>query len=83
MISGSVVSNLTGQPISGATVSLGPGGLTATTNGNGAFSFANLKPGSYTMTTTAALYATDTRTVTVAAGQTATVTVRLRLLGLL
>lgn len=83
MISGTVVSNLTGQPISGATVSLSPGGLTATTNGSGAFSFTKVQPGSYTMTTSATLYATDTRTVSVAAGQTLTVTVQLRLLGLL
>jgi hypothetical protein len=39
--------------------------------------------GSYTLTTSAALYTTNTQTVSVAAGQTLSVTVRLRtILGL-
>jgi hypothetical protein len=69
--------------MSGANVSLSPGGLTTTTDANGVFSFANLTPGTYTLTVSATLYQTSTQTVTVAAGQTLTVTVRLRtLLGL-
>jgi hypothetical protein len=83
VISGTVVSNLLGTPISGATVSLSPGGLTTTTSGNGAFTFPNVKPGTYKLSTSAALYTTNTQTVSVAAGQTLKVTVRLRtLLGL-
>src|SRR5205814_10619275 len=67
-------------PIAGATVSLSPGGLTTTTNGNGAFTFANVNPGTYKLSTSAALYTTNTQTVTVAAGKTLNVTVRLRTL---
>jgi iron complex outermembrane recepter protein len=83
VITGTVVANLTGLPISGARVSLGPGSLTATTNGSGAFTFPNLKPGTYTLTTSAALYTTSTQTVSVTAGRTETVSIRLRtILGL-
>ena len=83
MITGTVVSNLTGAPISGATVSLSPGGLTTTTNGTGGFTFSNVTPGTYTLAVSAALYATSTQSVTVVAGQKWSTTVRLRLLGLL
>ena len=73
--------NLTGLPISGATVTLG--GLTTTTNGNGAFTFPTVVPGSYTLTVSATLYTTTTQTVGVAPGQTVTLAIRLRtLLGL-
>ena len=51
--------------------------------GSGAFTFQAVKAGTYTLTTSAALYTTSTQTVNVAAGQTSNVTVRLRtLLGL-
>jgi Carboxypeptidase regulatory-like domain len=77
------VSNLLGTPISGATVSLSPGGLTTTTSANGAFTFQRVNAGSYTLTTSAALYTTNSQTVSVTAGQTSSVTVRMRtLLGL-
>ena len=83
VITGTVVSNLLGTPISGATVSLSPGGLTTTTSANGTFTFQAVKAGTYTLTTSAALYTTNTQTVNVSAGQTLKVTVRLRtLLGL-
>jgi hypothetical protein len=62
---------------------LGPAGPTTTTNGNGAFYFSKVKPGTYTLTVSAPLYATSTQSVTVAAGQTVSVKVSLRLLGLL
>ena len=76
------MANLTGLPISGATVTLGS--LTTTTNGNGAFTFPSVVPGSYTLTVGGVLlYQTSTQSVSVAPGQTVTVTVRLRtLLGL-
>ena len=76
------MANLTGLPISGATVTLGS--LTTTTNGNGAFTFASVVPGSYTLTVGGVLlYTTSTQSVSVAPGQTVTVPVRLRtLLGL-
>jgi hypothetical protein len=81
MVSGTVVANLTGLPISGATVTLG--GLTTATNGNGAFTFPSVVAGAYTLTVSATLYTTSTQTVSVAAGQTVSVTVRLRtILGL-
>jgi hypothetical protein len=77
------VANLTGAPMSGATVTLSPGGLTTTTNGNGVFTFPNLTPGTYTLTVSALLYQTNTQTVTVAPGQTWSATIRLRtILGL-
>ena len=83
MITGTVVANLTGAAISGATVSLSPGGLRTTTNANGGFTFTNVTPGTYTLTVSSGLYQTSTQSVTVVAGQTWSTTVRLRLLGLL
>jgi hypothetical protein len=83
VITGTVVANLTGLPISGASVSLSPGGLTTTTDGNGVFTFSNVTPGTYTLSVSATLYTTSAQTVTVAAGQTVTLSIRLRtLLGL-
>jgi hypothetical protein len=77
------VANLTGLPISGATVTLSPGGLTTTTGGNGAFTIKGLTAGSYTLTVSAPLYTSSTQSISVVAGQTLTVTVRLRtILGL-
>ena len=81
MVTGTVVANLTGLAISGATVSLGS--LKTTTNGNGAFTFPTVVPGTYTLTVSATLYTTTTQTVGVAPGQTVTLAIRLRtLLGL-
>lgn len=77
-ITGTVVSKLTGLGISGATVSLSPGGLTATTGANGAFTFPSVNPGTYTLTVTAPLYTSATKTVSVDEGQTLTLTIRLR-----
>jgi hypothetical protein len=83
VITGTVVANLTGLPISGAAVSLSPGGLSTTTDGNGVFTFPTVTPGTYTLSVSAPLYTTSTQTVTVAAGQTLTLSIRLRtLLGL-
>jgi hypothetical protein len=83
VITGTVVANLLGLPVSGATVSLSPGGLTTTTNGSGVYSFPNVAAGTYTLSVSAALYQTSSQTVTVAASQTLTVNIRLRnLLGL-
>jgi hypothetical protein len=83
VITGTVVANLTGLPISGASVSLSPGGLSTTTNGNGVFTFPNVTPGTYTLSVSATLYTTSTQTVSVAAGQTLTLSIRLRtILGL-
>jgi len=83
VITGTVVANLLGVPISGATVSLSPGGRTTTTNSSGVYSLTNLAAGTYTLTVSAPLYQTSSQTVTVAAGQTLTVNVRLlNLLGL-
>ena len=81
MVKGTVVANLTGLAISGATVSLGS--LSTTTNGNGAFTFPSVVPGTYTLTVSATLYTTTTQTVSVSPGQTVTRAIRLRtILGL-
>jgi hypothetical protein len=81
VVTGTVVANLLGLPISGATVTLGT--LTTTTNGTGAFYFPTVTPGSYTLSVSAPLYTTSTQTITVTAGKTETLAIRLRnLLGL-
>jgi hypothetical protein len=81
VVAGTVVANLLGLPIGGASVSLGS--LTTTTNGNGAFYFPTVNAGTYTLSVSAPLYTTSTQTVSVAAGQTVTLSVRLRtILGL-
>jgi hypothetical protein len=81
VVTGTVVANLTGLPISGATVTLGS--LTTTTSGNGAFSFPTVNAGTYTLSVSATLYTTLTQSVSVAPGQTVTLSIRLRtILGL-
>jgi hypothetical protein len=72
---GSVTGTVTagGSPVANATAVLD--GRTATTDANGAFSFANVDPGSYTVTVTAEGFICDPRTTTVTAGQTSTVDV--------
>jgi uncharacterized membrane protein len=62
--------------IPNATVSLSPGGMTTTTDVNGAFSFA-VNAGTYTVTASAPAHQPASQTVTVAAGQRATVELKL------
>jgi hypothetical protein len=69
-ITGTVTENVTGNPIAGATVSYSGG--SATTNGSGQYTLANVPPGSYTVSAGAAGYAGQAQSVTVTAGATAT-----------
>lgn len=62
-----------GSPIQGATVALD--GRTATTDANGAFTFTDVGPDSYTVTATADGFTCDPQTTTVSAGQTSMVDV--------
>lgn len=57
------------QPIPGAVVTL-PGGLTATTDANGYYSIANVRPGQYTATAYAEHYGTDQADVNIQANTT-------------
>ena len=61
-----------GDPIEGATVSLGDTGTTATTNAAGQYSFSDVAPGTYTLWFNASGYETTNKTVTVTAGVTTT-----------
>ena len=58
------------RPISGATVTLNGKGLTKTTGSDGRFEFADVDPGTYTLTASADGYATDSKQVTLVANQT-------------
>jgi hypothetical protein len=48
-ISGTLTSAVTAIPVAGATVTLNPGGLTATTGADGGYQFTNLPVGEYTV----------------------------------
>ena len=66
-VTGVVRSLLTGDPISGATVRLN--GFTTTTDSGGAFTIANVPPGSYQAEASAPGFISQTQTVTVSATQ--------------
>lgn len=61
------------SPISGATVSIDPLGLSKTTNSKGQYTFTDITPGTYTMNVSANNYVSDSKTLTTYAGQTSTV----------
>ena len=75
-LDGTVLASTTGgAPIAGATILLVDSNsvnFSATTNTTGAYSIANLHPGTYNVTVTAAGFATGQSTVTLAAGSTVT-----------
>jgi hypothetical protein len=48
-ISGTLTTAVTANPVAGATVTLNPGGLTATTGADGGYQFTNLPVGEYTV----------------------------------
>jgi hypothetical protein len=75
-ISGQVADSQTHLPIVAASVSLSPGGASASTDANGNFSFT-VNPGGYTVTASAPSYNTASQSTTVNGGQRATVTFRL------
>jgi hypothetical protein len=68
-VMGTVTAN--GTPVSGATVALD--GRTTTTDANGAFTFTNVEPGTYGVSTSASGFDCQPGTVTVTAGQTSNV----------
>ena len=71
-IAGTVTDSVSHAALSGATVTLSPGGTTAT-DGSGHYSFSNLTPAGYTVTASAGGHATSSpASVTVTAGNTTT-----------
>jgi hypothetical protein len=74
-ISGTITDAVTVQPITGATVSY-PGGST-TTNSAGQYVLSNVAEGSYMLTASSALYASQSQSVTVGPGGTVTQNVAL------
>lgn len=71
-LQGTVTNSATGQAISGATVTLTPGGASATTAANGSYQFGSVAPGTYTVAATASGGLSGSKQVTVTAGATAT-----------
>lgn len=72
---GSIYGNVTdadnGEPIRSATVSLNPGGLSASTGSDGRYEFLDLLPNQYTVQIVKSDYQSNTKRVTVVSGQTA------------
>lgn len=66
---GAVTDSETVQPISGATVTLSPGGKTQTTGANGSYEFADLDAQQYTLTVQKTGYQTNRKTVTAVAAE--------------
>jgi uncharacterized membrane protein len=77
VIGGTIVNNLLGTPIAGATVSLSPGGRSTTTGATGTFTFSDLSPGTYTVTASATGYRSTSVIVTVSGGETLKLAIRL------
>ncbi|MEN6582963.1 MAG: carboxypeptidase regulatory-like domain-containing protein, partial [Armatimonadota bacterium] len=71
-LTGTVVSALSGSPISGATVSITSNGMTlsTTTNSSGVYTFSNLTPADYVVTVATAGYTTSSKTLTVIESKT-------------
>jgi len=76
-IIGLVTRSDNGEPLSGVSVSLNPGGKTATTGSDGRYEFVNLEPQQYTVQLMKAGYKTSTRRITVVAGEVASGDVQL------
>ena len=74
---GTVTNAGTGQPIAGATVTLTPGGASATTAANGSYQFGAVAPGTYGVAGAAAGGLSASKTATVSAGNTTTVNLAL------
>ena len=66
-VAGRIVDSSTGSPLAGASVSVD--GYSATSDGSGNFSIANIPSGSYTLTVSSPNYNPATQAVTVVAGQ--------------
>lgn len=65
-LGGVVTDSVTGAGITGATVSLAPGGNSTVTSGTGAYAFDNLFNGTYTLSVTVSGYNSSAATVVVA-----------------
>ncbi len=70
---GSIIGNVTEspkgtEPLSGVTVSITSTGQSTTTGSNGAFSFQNMAPGTYSLQFSKSGYVSNSRSVTVVAG---------------
>lgn len=66
-----------GEPLDGVSVSLNPGGKTATTGSDGRYEFVSLEPQQYTVQLMKGGYKTSTRRITVVAGEVASGDVQL------
>jgi len=77
VIKGTVVNNLLGTAIAGATVSLSPGGWSAKTSPTGTFAFPDLSPGTYTVTASAPGYRSTSEILSVSGGETLNIVIRL------
>jgi len=69
---------VTGDPISGVTVTLSPGGRNQVTGSDGRFEFRDLDPMQYTITAQRSGYQTNRRTVSVVIGESIEVNISLR-----
>jgi hypothetical protein len=75
---GGTVTDSSGAPVNGASVVTSPASSTGTTNASGQYTIANVGPGSYTVTASAAKFLPQTTSsVAVTAGSTATANVTL------
>lgn len=77
-IAGEVVDAATGTPVSGALITLSPGGKNAYTGSDGLFEFNDLDAIQYTISVQSNGYATDRKTITVIAGELQRVNFALR-----
>ncbi len=71
------VSAAEGGSVAGISLKLEPGGRSATIDGEGRFSFADLAPGKYTLTISGGGFVPQTREIEIAAGQAVSVDARL------
>lgn len=67
-----------GEPISGATITLSPGGKTQTSGSDGRYEFPDLDPQQYTVTVQKPGYSTNRKTVNVIVSETTQANVSLR-----
>lgn len=68
---GKVTSATTGEPLSGATVTITPGGKSVTTGGDGTFEIQQLDPEQYEIQVKKSGYETNSKRITVVAGRRA------------
>lgn len=80
-IAGSIYGVITdadnGEPISGVTITLNPGGISATTGNDGRFEFLGLPPSQYTILAQKENYQTNSKIITITADKTVSGDMRL------